>query len=137
MLEHYVFDNFINKNYRLLPQDFILYKFDFNLVDENTKKLILLLNLLCNGLVAPIVEEFYFRGFLLPRMTIFKNKASLVNTVLFSIYHFISPYELITRIVSFLPISYTVWKKEDIRISILVHCSINTFGAVMLIIAML
>lgn len=133
-VEHALFD-MINKDYMIFSKKFLLYKFSFDTVSNEMKLTILTLNLLCNGLIAPIVEELYFRGFLLPRMKILNNRAPLVNAILFSIYHFISPYELITRIFSFFPISYAVWKKECIEISIIIHCAINTIGAIMLLLS--
>ena len=43
---------------------------------------------LLNGVVGPVVEELYFRGFLLPRMERLGRLAPLVNATLFSVYHF-------------------------------------------------
>jgi membrane protease YdiL (CAAX protease family) len=37
----------------------------------------LIVNLLLNGVLAPFVEEFYFRGYLLPRMQVWENLLSL------------------------------------------------------------
>jgi membrane protease YdiL (CAAX protease family) len=42
-----------------------------------------------NGFVGPIVEELYFRGYLLPRMEWMGRWAPLVNVSLFSLYHFL------------------------------------------------
>jgi uncharacterized protein len=43
-----------------------------------------LVGLICNGFVGPIVEEMYFRGYLLPRMERLKGWAPAANAVLFS-----------------------------------------------------
>ena len=56
-----------------------------------------------NGLVGPIVEELYFRGYLLPRMEWMGRWAPLVNVSLFSLYHFWSPWQLVARILGFAP----------------------------------
>jgi hypothetical protein len=45
-----------------------------------------------NGLVGPITEELYFRGFLLPRIDRYGIWAPVLNTFLFSIYHVWTPW---------------------------------------------
>jgi membrane protease YdiL (CAAX protease family) len=51
--------------------------------------------LVANALLAPIVEEIVFRGFLLPRMrTAFGRGDFLVNGVLFTIYHLHQPWSM-------------------------------------------
>jgi membrane protease YdiL (CAAX protease family) len=59
-----------------------------NLHDYNDMKIIVLFYYLLNGIIAPIVEEIYFRGYLLPRMDFLGKAAPLINVILFSIYHF-------------------------------------------------
>jgi membrane protease YdiL (CAAX protease family) len=90
----------------------------------------LVLDFLLNGFLGPIVEEIYFRGFLLPRMNNLGKWAPIVNAGLFSLYHFFSPWQNITRIVSLAPIVYTVWHKKNIRIGMFVHCSLNIISFV-------
>jgi membrane protease YdiL (CAAX protease family) len=88
------------------------------------------------GFLIPFLEELYFRGYLLPRMEGYARKwAPLVNVVLFSIYHFYSPWENPIRIVALLPQFYVVWRKKDIRFGILPHVLINLIGAVMILVA--
>lgn len=87
--------------------------------------------ILLSCLFGPFVEELYFRGYLLPRMENFSGKwAPFLNTVLFSLYHFFSPWENLIRIVTSYPLIYLVWKKKDIRYSIFVHVLINTVGGI-------
>ena len=92
-------------------------------------------NLIVIGLVGPTMEEVYFRGFLLPRMETLGKAAPLINATLFSVYHFFSPWELITRILACAPFAYAVWYKKDLRISIAVHCSMNMIGGITTLIA--
>jgi membrane protease YdiL (CAAX protease family) len=87
--------------------------------------------LVLNGFAGPIVEELYFRGYLLPRIEYLKGWAPLVNVLLFSLYHFFSPWQNITRILALLPLAYTVRWKKNIYLSILAHCMLNT-GSVLL-----
>jgi uncharacterized protein len=84
------------------------------------------LYLLLNGVAGPVVEELYFRGYLLPRIEYLKGWSALVNVLLFSLYHFFSPWQNITRILALLPLVYTVRWKRNIYISMLVHCLLNT-----------
>jgi membrane protease YdiL (CAAX protease family) len=74
-----------------------------------------------NAIVGPIVEELYFRGYLLPRISRLGAWAPLLNTVLFSIYHFFTPWQNIGRIIGLLPMIYATWWKRSIYVSIAVH----------------
>jgi membrane protease YdiL (CAAX protease family) len=88
-----------------------------------------------NGFVGPIVEELYFRGYLLPRMDYLGRWAPLVNVSLFSLYHFWSPWQLVARILGFGPTVYAVRWKQNVYLGMVVHCSLNSF-AVLLVAAM-
>ncbi|MFL5750827.1 MAG: CPBP family intramembrane glutamic endopeptidase [Chloroflexota bacterium] len=81
-----------------------------------------------NGLVGPIVEELYFRGYLLPRMERLGRWAPLVNVSLFSLYHFWSPWQVLARIVGLAPMVYAVRWKQNIFLGMAVHCTLNTLS---------
>jgi membrane protease YdiL (CAAX protease family) len=81
-----------------------------------------------NGFVGPIVEELYFRGFLLPRMERFGRAAPLVNVVLFSLYHFWSPWQFLARVVGIGPMVYAVRWKRNVYLGMVVHCTLNVLG---------
>lgn len=99
---------------------------------------LVLMYILFSCLSGPFVEELYFRGYLLPRMKGYAGKwAPLLNTLLFSFYHFFSPWENLVRIAALFPMVYLVWKKEDIRFSILTHVIINTIGGLIMLITVL
>jgi membrane protease YdiL (CAAX protease family) len=104
---------------------------DFNGYNKETIRVTLILNLILNGLLAPFVEEFYFRGYLLPRMNSWDKWAFVLNAVLFSLYHFWQPHVYVTLIVSLLPLTYMVWKTKDLRLAILTHCLLNVVGALL------
>jgi membrane protease YdiL (CAAX protease family) len=78
-----------------------------------------------NGVIGPVVEELYFRGNLLPRIDRFGRGAPVLNAVLFSLYHFWTPWQNPGRILALLPWIYTVWGKRSLRLSIAVHISVN------------
>jgi len=79
----------------------------------------------------PIVEELYFRGYLLPRISRYGRWAPLINTALFSLYHFWTPWQNVSRILFMLPIVYVTWWKRNIRIAIITHCTLNILGALL------
>jgi uncharacterized protein len=87
--------------------------------------------LVLNGFIGPIVEELYFRGYLLPRMEWMGRWAPIVNVSLFSLYHFWSPWQLLGRILGFGPTVYAVRWKENVYLGMVVHCSLNTIGVIL------
>jgi membrane protease YdiL (CAAX protease family) len=80
---------------------------------------------LVNGVVGPVVEELYFRGHLLPRIDRLGRGAPVLNAVLFSLYHFWTPWQNVGRILGLLPWIYTVWRKRSLALSMAVHISVN------------
>ena len=86
------------------------------------------------NIAVPIIEELYFRGFLLPQMAHWGKWAPLINVTLFSLYHFWLPWENPTRIITLLPIVYAVQWKHNMYISILAHCLLNTIGSIGLLV---
>jgi membrane protease YdiL (CAAX protease family) len=110
---------------------------DLTIAEMKYLKLTLALNLLFNGFFGPLVEEIYFRGFLLPRMKIFGNLAPLINAILFSLYHFTTPWAIISRILATTPLVYSVWANENIKIGVIVHCGLNIFSGIASIIVLL
>jgi uncharacterized protein len=81
-----------------------------------------------NGLLGPVVEEVYFRGYLLPRMERFGRWAALVNVTLFSLYHLWSPWQVVARILGFGPTVYAVRAKRNIYLGMLVHATLNSLS---------
>jgi membrane protease YdiL (CAAX protease family) len=83
---------------------------------------------LLNGVIGPVVEELYFRGFLLPRMERLGRWAPLVNATLFSIYHLWSPWQIVARIAGIGPMVYAVRWKRNVYLGMAVHCALNTLA---------
>jgi membrane protease YdiL (CAAX protease family) len=83
---------------------------------------------LCSGLVAPLVEEAYFRGFLLPRMRHLGLAAPALSAFLFGLYHFFSPWSLPVIFLAFLPVAYVVQATGNYRIAVVVHAMLNLTG---------
>jgi membrane protease YdiL (CAAX protease family) len=85
-----------------------------------------------NAFLGPIVEELYFRGYLLPRMEWMGRWAPLVNVSLFSLYHFWSPWQIVGRILGLGPTVYAVRWKENVYLGMVVHCTLNTLGVLLI-----
>lgn len=97
----------------------------------------LAVSLLFTGIILPAIEEVYFRGFLLPRMSCLGGWAPVLNAVLFSMYHLWTPWQFFSRVGFFLPTVWVTWRKQDLRVSILVHCLSNTLVQLLSLIAIL
>ena len=91
--------------------------------------------LLLTGIAGPYVEELYFRGFLLPRLAWMKGWAPLAEAFLFALYHFWSPWQLVTRTLAVLALVYIVNWKRDLRIGVAAHWLLNTVGSLELLVA--
>lgn len=79
------------------------------------------------ALLGPLVEELYFRGYLLPRM---KGKfGPLFHSFLFAAYHVFTPWMIITRTIGLLPLIYAV-RRKNIYVGIIVHILLNTIDVV-------
>jgi len=98
-----------------------------NGLDGNYTKAILtvtyILYLIFVVIIGPIVEELYFRGYLLPRMN--GRYAVLIHSLLFAMYHFFTPWMIISRTVSFLPLIF-VAKKKSIYTGMIIHILCNS-----------
>ena len=78
-------------------------------------------------LILPTVEEFYFRGYLLPRMpSNLKGWTPLIHSALFSLYHTWTPWMFVVRTLGVLPLVYVVKRKENIYLGIIAHCLLNS-----------
>lgn len=86
--------------------------------------------LILSGLAAPLVEETYFRGFLLPRMKAAGCLAPVLSALLFAVYHFFAPWNAPVIFVAFIPVVFVVWLKKDFLIGAVAHCMINIWGVV-------
>lgn len=87
------------------------------------------------NVAAAIVEELYFRGYLLPRLSRLRGWAPLINTVLFSLQHFFSPWKYLFIILGVLPQAYVVSKKRNVYLGIMAHSLLNLLSAILLIVS--
>lgn len=126
-------DRFVFRHlFQWLP---LWFRLDPGDADTYTKTVLLLLwgFYFITNISGALVEELYFRGFLLPRISYLGLWAPFINTVLFSVYHFFTPSENISRILALLPMVYVVWWKKNINIGIILHCGGNAVGLFILL----
>jgi hypothetical protein len=123
---------FIENVFSWLPGSFFLVE-DFARYSTAALVITWVLGFVVNGIAGPMVEEVYFRGYLLPRISRFGMWAPLINTVLFSIYHFFTPWQNVGRILGLLPLVYAAWWKRSIYVSMGAHVLGNVSVMLMLL----
>ena len=100
-------------------------------LDGNYSKIALIVTyttlLIFGAIVGPLVEELYFRGYLLARMP--GKYPELFHSFLFAVYHVFTPWMIITRTIGVLPLIIAV-KKKNIYIGIIVHFLMNTLDVI-------
>jgi uncharacterized protein len=88
-----------------------------------------LLNLIVLVIGVAITEEVYFRGYLLPRLSRLGQWSLLINSFLFALYHFTTPWVLLQRTVMTLPMAYVAYHKRNLVPSTIVHFIANVINA--------
>jgi membrane protease YdiL (CAAX protease family) len=83
------------------------------------------------------VEELYFRGYLLPRISRFEIWAPLLGGIFFGLYHVWQLFGFATVFLLGTALGYVVWWKKDIRLSISLHVFANALGRLMFLMAAL
>ena len=70
-------------------------------------------------------------GYLLPRLAHLGFWAIPINGFLFALYHFTTPWGLVFRFLSALPLAYSAYRKQNLLPAILVHFIANSVDVVM------
>lgn len=124
-------DNFILKNlFFWVPEWFILTN-SFIGYAKDTLIIMAIMGLILNGFIGPIVEELYFRGYLLPRISRLNITAIILNVLFHSIYHFWMPWRIPSLVLALFPAAFVVWKKKNIKLGILIHIIGNSIGSIL------
>ena len=102
-------------------------------VDYNQSALVVIfaLAVIVRGFAIPIVEELYFRGFLLPRLSRFSFWAPLIGGLFFAFYHVWQPMAFVTVFVTGIILGALVQWKKSVYLGIILHVLANTISAVM------
>jgi membrane protease YdiL (CAAX protease family) len=93
-----------------------------------TMVLTLLVALLVEGLAAPVVEELYFRAYLLPRLPVHGALAVLTSAGLFAAQHYWSPQRFVFVFAAQVVLIAVMLRLGSVRIGIAVRCLINSLG---------
>ena len=94
-------------------------------------------HLVLTGLVLPWIEELYFRGYLLPRISRFNWWAPVISGLFFGLYHSWQPFGFLTVFLLGAILSTIVMWKRDIRLSIGLHVCANAFARLVFLMAAL
>ena len=104
---------------------------------KNALVVVFTLQLVLTGIIMPWVEELYFRGYLMPRISRYGKWTPLLGGLFFGLYHIWQIYSFPTVFLLGAALGYVVWWKKDIRLSIGLHVVANTLGRVMFLMAAL
>ena len=102
---------------------------------KNALVTVFIFQLVLTGIVLPWVEELYFRGYLLPRISRYRAWAPVLGGLLFGLYHSWQLYGFTTVFLLGAALGYIVWWKRDIRLSIGLHVFANAFTRLMILMA--
>jgi membrane protease YdiL (CAAX protease family) len=97
----------------------------------------LALQLVLTGIALPWVEELYFRGYLLPRLSRYGKWAPLLGGPFFGLYHVWQLFGFPAVFLLGVGLGYVVWWKRDVRISIGLHVFANVLARLMALMAAL
>ena len=123
--------------FSFVPDAFAMRNTDLSLLSKIPLIFTACLMIITNGFVAPITEELYFRGYLLPRINLPPMLMAVTSAVLFSLYHFFSPWYFFSRILMMIPIYCWVVKRKNIRFAIIAHVIANVFTSVSVLLEVL
>jgi membrane protease YdiL (CAAX protease family) len=100
---------------------------------RNVLLAVLGLQLVLTGVALPWVEEMYFRGYLLPRLSRYGRWAPLLGGLFFGLYHVWQLFGFPTVFLMGSVLGYVVWWKRDVRIPIALHVFANALVRVMML----
>jgi membrane protease YdiL (CAAX protease family) len=80
-----------------------------------------------------VIEELYFRAYLLPRIPISGRWAPAMNAALHSIYHFYAPWNYFSFFIGFLPLAYYFRFRGNLLPTIITHVLFNSGGVIILL----
>lgn len=123
--------------FAFVPDELAMRNMDFSSTPKDLLIFVACFAILTNGIIAPVTEELYFRGYLLPRINLSPIMAVITNAVLFSLYHFFSPWYFLSRVLMMIPLYYWVMKRKNMRFSIIAHVIANVFTSVSVLLEIL
>ncbi len=93
--------------------------------------------LVLTGIVLPWLEELYFRGYLLPRISRYGLWTPWISGLFFGLYHVWQPFGFLTVFVLGVVLSFITRWKRDLRLSISLHVFANAITRLAFLLAAL
>jgi len=93
---------------------------------------LLIIAFVLNGMLGPVTEELYFRGYLLARIDRFGVWAPALNSILFALYHVWTPWRWPQIAFGFMPLAVAAWRTRSLYVSMTAHVTINIVFLVLL-----
>ncbi|MEV6850630.1 CPBP family intramembrane glutamic endopeptidase [Actinoplanes sp. NPDC051411] len=97
----------------------------------------MLVTLVVDGITNPLVEELYFRGYLLPRLPVSGRSAIVVSAGLFTVQHYWQPFNWPLILTLELILTTLVVRYGKLRLGIVMHCLANSVGILLTLIPLL
>lgn len=104
---------------------------------KNILVFVFTLHLLITGIILPWVEELYFRGYLMPRISRYGRWAPLIGAAFFGLYHVWQLFGFFGVFLLGAGLGYVVWWKKDIRLSISLHIVANAVARILILVEIL
>lgn len=104
---------------------------------KNVLILVFTQHLLITGIILPWVEELYFRGYLMPRISRYGTWTPLIGAFFFGLYHAWQLFGFVGVFLLGAGLGYVVWWKKDIRLSISLHIFANALARVFILMSVL
>jgi len=142
----YVLTMLVNPLSNILAKSAFSWLPDWMFMEEQTQYLVydrtallvtFVLQLVLTGVILPWVEELYFRGYLLPRLSRYGRWAPVLGGLFFGLYHVWQLFSLPAVFLLGTALAFVVWWKRDIRISIGLHVFANALMRLMFLMAAL
>jgi hypothetical protein len=112
-----------------LPKRYLLTP-DLNAYDRPTLMLSYAILFVTISVIVPIIEEIWFRGYLLPRMAHLGLWGVVLASVLFALYHFWTPWLAVGRAVGLIPLILVAQWRRNIFIGMAAHIVANSVDVV-------
>lgn len=102
---------------------------------RNILILVFAFQLVLTGIALPWLEELYFRGFLLPRISRFGAWTPIIGGLLFGLYHTWQLFGFLTVFLLGAALSFVAMRTRDIRLPISLHVFANALTRLMFLMA--
>jgi hypothetical protein len=97
----------------------------------------LLVTLVIDGMLNPVVEELYFRGYLLPRLPVGGRGAIALSSALFAVQHYWQPQNWPLILVLELILTALIVRLRSLRLGVVMHVLTNSTGSLLALLAVL